>query len=610
MKSQKKSPENTLVLRNVFSILKALFIRYRSIRWQIPVYMVSKMSVPFITTLIPTVAIAGITEGDVSFFIWSIIGILLLSAVINTVTGVLDSRITLKCQFTRRNHFCYQYVDKNLSADYSNIEPQARQNEIQKGAWSINSDWTGMEHLMKESVEIVICILGLIVYGSSVIFLDIRILLAMIVMCVLDLSLRSHAIRFQDGLMDENSEIYRTMDYLDNNGLDLKAGKDIRVYRMEGWFHAVYERVVRAASRYAARTELRWYFPNISDHICLAARDIIAYLILINMAVSGEITPAEFTFFLGLIAGFSGWMYSISLSFGRIRTSSQAINYFNTVMNTKDNFIYEGGEKAPDPDRPFSIEFRDVSFRYPGAEHDTLSHLNFTIHSGEKIALVGNNGAGKTTIVKLLCGLYQPTGGKILIDQKDITEINILEYQSLISVLFQDIQPLSFSIASNVAGCKKEDIKRERVVSCLKKAGLWEKVDSLPRKEKTYITQTLDSGGIQLSGGETQKLLLARAIYKNGSFLILDEPTAALDPIAESQMYEEYNRITKEKTSVFISHRLASTKFCDRIFFLENGRILEEGSHDRLIQKQGKYKEIFDIQSHYYQEKAVTTNGE
>ena len=230
--------------------------------------------------------------------------------------------------------------------------------------------------------------------------------------------------------------------------------------------------------------------------------------------------------------------------------------------------------------------------------------MSFKIKAGEKIALVGNNGAGKTTIVKLLCGLYPPVSGQIFVDGKLLwnSSMSVKQYMKTISVLFQDTNPFALSIAMNVASCDEKDMNRERIKESLKKAGLLEKVDTLIHKEDTYITQELDDDGVQLSGGEIQKLLLAKAIYKDGSLLVLDEPTSALDPIAESKIYEEYNRFANNKTAVFISHRLASTKFCDRILFLENGKIIEEGSHKELMEKGGKYREIFDIQSHYYAE--------
>ena len=248
------------------------------------------------------------------------------------------------------------------------------------------------------------------------------------------------------------------------------------------------------------------------------------------------------------------------------------------------------------------ITFKNVSFAYPDVEKNTIQNLDFTIKAGEKIALVGNNGAGKTTIVKLLCGLYDQTQGEILIDGKTIEDIGLENYQDQISVLFQDTNPMAFTIEENITGLESGQGDKNKLEDCLKKSGLWEKVQALPQKEGTYITQTFSKDGILLSGGETQKLLLAKAIYKNGSFLILDEPTSALDPLAESKIYEEYNNLAQGKTAVFISHRLASTKFCDRIMFLENGSIVECGSHEELMALGGRYKKMFDIQAQYYRE--------
>lgn len=231
-----------------------------------------------------------------------------------------------------------------------------------------------------------------------------------------------------------------------------------------------------------------------------------------------------------------------------------------------------------------------------------MKDISFSIRPGERIALVGNNGAGKTTLVKLLCGFYHPTGGKILIGGHSIEELNLDEYYDLLAVIFQDVNSVPISIASNVSGCVEEETDLERVRECLRRAGLWKDVEALERKELTNLTQTFDPDGIQLSGGMMQKLMLARCLYKDAPMLVLDEPTAALDPIAESSMYEEYKTATQGKAALFISHRLASTKFCDRILFLEDGRIAETGTHDELLQKHGKYAEVFAVQSQYYKE--------
>ena len=251
------------------------------------------------------------------------------------------------------------------------------------------------------------------------------------------------------------------------------------------------------------------------------------------------------------------------------------------------------------------IEFKNVSFRYEEKGEDILKDISFSIHPGEKIALVGNNGAGKTTLVKLLCGFYHPTSGDILIGGHSIETLNLDEYHDLLAVIFQDINTIPVSIASNVSGRVEEETDMRKVHECLLRAGLWKDVEVLDRKELTSLTQSFDPDGIQLSGGMMQKLMLARCLYKDAPMLVLDEPTAALDPIAESNMYEEYKTATREKSALFISHRLASTKFCDKILFLENGKIIETGTHDELLAKKGKYAEVFEVQSQYYTEGAM-----
>ena len=233
-----------------------------------------------------------------------------------------------------------------------------------------------------------------------------------------------------------------------------------------------------------------------------------------------------------------------------------------------------------------------------------LDHISFSVKAGEKIAVVGENGAGKTTLVKLLCGLTEPVEGRILLGGAEAKKLNREEYYKLFSVVFQDIHLLPVTVAENVI-CREwtgEQEERDKIQRALRMAGLWEKVEKMPEKEDTYLLKGIREGAVDLSGGEKQKLALARALYENRKLLILDEPTAALDPIAEGEMYMRYADLTKGKTSIFISHRLSSTRFCDRILFMENGKITESGTHEELMEKNGKYAVLFALQSKYYQE--------
>ena len=249
----------------------------------------------------------------------------------------------------------------------------------------------------------------------------------------------------------------------------------------------------------------------------------------------------------------------------------------------------------------YELELENVSYRYPGTDKDVLTNINLKIRPGENIAIVGLNGAGKTTLVKVICGFLDPTEGRVLLNGVDIREYNRSNYYELFSAVFQDFAILPHTIAVNVAQ-ELEVTDEEKMKSCIEKAGLKEKIESLPEQYQTLLRKEVYKEALALSGGETQRLMLARALYKDAPFIILDEPTAALDPIAESEIYQRYNEMTTNKSSLYISHRLASTRFCDRVLLIDGSVIREEGTHEELIQLGGKYAELFEVQSKYYRE--------
>lgn len=260
------------------------------------------------------------------------------------------------------------------------------------------------------------------------------------------------------------------------------------------------------------------------------------------------------------------------------------------------------------PGEACELELRDVSFRYPGAEKDVLSHINLTIAPGEKLAIVGLNGAGKTTLVKLLCGFYDPTGGEVRLNGRNIRPFNRPAYYALLGAVYQNFSLVPASIAQNVAQ-DLEGFDRARVQNCLERAGLGAKIRALPHGMDTHLVKEVYEDAEELSGGELQRLMLARALYKDAPILVLDEPTAALDPIAESDIYQKYREMTVGRTSIYISHRLASTRFCDRILLLADGKIAEEGTHEALMAKGGEYARLFEIQSRYYREGGEDDGG-
>lgn len=400
----------------------------------------------------------------------------------------------------------------------------------------------------------------------------------------------------------ERSDLDSKLDYMSSVSSDFKAGKDIRIYGMTEWFRQVWQNISRQRMVWDKRVAWRNFLSQIANLAVILLRDGAAYVLLISMTLAGEINVDKFVLYFAAISSFASFVGNIVNEWNRARECSLALCDYREFVEMPDPAA--SGKESIEPHLHAAPEIRieHVSFRYDGAKEDTLRDVSFTIHPGERIALVGANGAGKTTLVKLLCGLYIPTEGNIKINGTSIGRFARQDYYRLISPVFQDVKTTFFSLAETVSGQLERDTDMAQAEECLRAAGLGEKLDSLPYGIRSMLDKQLNEDGIELSGGELQKLMLARALYKNAPMLVLDEPTAALDPIAENQIYLQYNHMAKGKSSLFISHRLASTRFCDRILYLKGGRIAEEGTHDELLALGGEYSRLYEIQSCWYRE--------
>lgn len=328
----------------------------------------------------------------------------------------------------------------------------------------------------------------------------------------------------------------------------------------------------------------------------------LVYVFVCLKAWAGAFGVGAVTQYVGAVTALSGNIGLLIQGFGTLKNNAP---FLQTVIDFLDipNKMYQGSlttEKRSD--RQYEVEFKDVSFKYPGAANWALRHVNMKFKVGSRLAVVGENGSGKTTFIKLLCRLYDPQEGQILLNGIDIRKYNYRDYMDIFSVVFQDFRLISQPLGNNVAGSMEYD--RERVLKALKDAGFDERLRTLPDGLDTCLYKDFRKDGVDISGGEAQKIAIARALYKDAPFIILDEPTAALDPIAEAEIYSKFNDIADDRTAIYISHRLSSCKFCDEIAVFQDGAVIQQGTHQQLLADgSGKYYELWNAQAQYYTQK-------
>lgn len=559
-----------------------------------------KLLLPFLSTLLPAAAVAALTRGGgMGQYLAVIGGLIVLYAGGTFLRDWLENRNLLLRNNFRMEVAVAMLMEKAMTMDYGYLESPEGQRELAAAKNMAGNPMAGGVNQMVYEVEPwVRNLLGIFLYGAAAAALDWRILLVLAGMTAANYAAASLVRRHEVKSLKERAEGYRERDYLTRQSDDPANGKDVRLYHMEPWFLASMRAEFRRLWSYRRHRERRRRLGLVSDTLFLALRDILAYTVLVSAFLSGEVDAAGFTFSLGILSTLTMWLNDFIKTHDDLLYYNIDFNHYRNFIERADPVRESGDAKADAVRRPPRVELRDVTFTYPGAEKPAIDHLSLTLETGEKIALVGLNGAGKTTLVKLLSGLYRPDGGEILIDGVPAEKFDPKEYRKLVGTVFQDVNLLPFTIGENVAG--REEYDRDRVWDALDKAGLREAVNALPKGLDTSLTQQMEKDGVELSGGQRQRLAFARALCKDSPLLILDEPTTALDPLAEADLYRKYAQETADKTSVFISHRLGSTQFCDRVVYMEGGRITEMGSHQELLERGGAYAKLFKVQSSWY----------
>nr|WP_204487909.1 ABC transporter ATP-binding protein [Caldicoprobacter guelmensis] len=502
-----------------------------------------------------------------------------------------------------RFEYIRMHQQKCMTTDFQNTEDPQFLNDMQTAFRCLDNNNIGIEGVLHKLFGFAGNILALLGYITIVATLNIFVLMYLIANVIISYYLTFLARKFEHSKKDEISENDRRSQYLYNIMYDFAYGKELRILGIRDWIAELFKLYKERRLKIHREIRLKYFKAGIADTLLLLIREGIIYAYLISLVIAGKLSIPDFTMYFTTIAQFASWFTNVINDIAHIRAQNLYICDFRSFIEKQD--IMASDDTVPLPEGPYEFEFRNVSFKYPNSNTYIFKDLSIRIPAGQKLAIVGHNGAGKTTFVKLLCRLYDVTEGEILLNGINIKRFNREEYYKLFSVVFQDIKPLAFSVAENVAVCEKKNIDHEKLKSALEQAGIWNKICSLKNGVDTSMLKILDDDGVEFSGGENQKIAIARALYKDAPIVVLDEPTAALDALAEYSIYMSFNRMVKNKTAIYISHRLASTRFCDAIAMFENGKLVEYGTHDELIALNGKYADMFTVQAKYYREEVA-----
>lgn len=492
-------------------------------------------------------------------------------------------------------------IDRKLgSCSYALLFRQEFQDRKENARVATRNRQSATEHIWKTLCQLITNVLCFLVYLTLMVQVKPAVAVCTVLITALGFSLTRRFDRWEYAHRGEEAAAHRKGGYFYRCVKSTRLAKDIRIFGMKDWLWDIERDANRLLRDYKSRGERNHLTADILGIALDILRNGIAYAWLLAAALQGGLSAAEFLLYFTAATGFTSQVTGILSGVGELYRQSPELSNVREFCETEEPFLFEGGRELylEDGGR-CEFELRDVTFCYPNAKKPVLEHFNLKIGAGEKLAVVGLNGAGKTTLVKLLCGLFDPDSGEVLLNGVNIREYNRRDYYQLFGAVFQDFSVLAGTIAENVAQSRRPDM--ERVRDCLEQAGLWERVERFPMGYETKLEKQLyPEEAVELSGGELQRLMLARMLYKGAPVMVLDEPTAALDALAERDIYQRYGEFTRESTSVYISHRLASTRFCDRVILLGEGGILEEGTHEELMERGGKYAELFQIQSKYY----------
>lgn len=587
----------------IFREFKIAISSNKSLLFFIPMITIFGGILPVVSIFLPRIIIDTINDSNVNLN--RAILLIIIICCIGGVSAIINYSFSTIAYSKYLDVRMKEFISLNKSyskLDYKYLEDPQFKDYFKSVSTCLGGDGLGFQAILTNTTLLLPLIVSLILFvviiGIFNVYVVLICLFSSFVVCFANAKLGKYIAKKRV----EKSHIERQLDYYSNVSYDFSYGKDIRVYSLSHKLNNDYSKRARSQVEVIKDIENKRFSFGLLEIVSLLLEDAFAYFFVIKGYFDGAITFGQVSLYIGAIISLSFTLRRITDIVTELTKSKPyCVEYFKFI-DDKKYFTNRGNHPAFSKEIPLEIEFKNVSFKYPNTDRYVIKDFNFKINAKEKLAIVGLNGAGKSTLVKLITGLYQVNEGEILINGINVDDFDKNEIHKLFSIVYQDINIYPCTIIQNIIGDDESKESKERAIECLNMVGLKEKIESLPLGYDTPMLKIVDENGVELSGGQNQKICIARALYKDGNMVILDEPTSALDALAEASIYQSFDELVKNKTAIYISHRLSSTKFCDKIALFSKEGLIEYGSHNELMDKKGEYYKMFLIQGKYYTE--------
>ena len=588
-------------LQHIIYLIHSVWKRRKSAIFAMVMRVPLIVIIPLMTAYIPKYILSMINAGESVAYMSGMITLFTFMLLAVYVTEKMAYLFLDDMYFRMRLWFSTEITEKSMEIEYEE-QLSAEVKVMRKKAMHATEN-NSFAQLTINLTQLAASIIGTVSYGFGIVALNPWIMVLLVISYGITWWLSRWVNRYQHKVKKEKSTNLMKIDYIVKKALDFSAAKDVRLYQVKNWFTKVGDETIVKEEKIVRSVAKRSFMVALVNAVLVLIRDGAAYAVLVYTFLQGDMSVGNLLVYLAVISTFGTWLRGIVEYYSAVDAGILALADVKEYLEYKDDLNNENTKNAEIPRSAPAISLRNVIYRFEENGKNVLDGISLNVAPGERIAIVGTNGAGKTTLTKLISGLFSPTGGEIWIDGVPQEKFAKKEYFKIFSSIFQDIHFLPLSIGTNITLKEKTEWNKAKLLDCVEKAGLSAKIADLALGLDTPMIKNVNEDACELSGGQMQKVLLARALYKEAPVLILDEPTAALDPIAENELYLQYRDLTEGRTSFFISHRFASTRFCDRIVLLDAGKIAEIGTHEELMALGGKYAQMYEVQSQYFKEK-------